>query len=198
MPFVKRNAFVLFMTIFAGCSTPNPNPGATAVIYEQFERGMKSNQVYSRQDVYALMGRPYSVEPPGDIYHCQTATWKIPNDVSGWGHLTVVFSNDIAFSYDTAQMTVRVYKNISLEDVLKMKPFDAMVERVQVEHHWFFKPDVYVDLKRNDNAKRLTLNIVGANELGLKFADELQQWNNYTFPKVITDFCNAQNAKTGD
>lgn len=188
--------FALSATLLAGCSTPNPNPGATMVVYDQFERGMNNKQVYSRQQVYTLLGQPYSVKPKGDIDHCQTATWKIPHDVSGWGHLTVHFKNDIAVSMDSFQMTGRSYKIVSVDDILKMQPFDAIVERVSIERHWFFKPDVNIDLKRSDNAKRLELCIQDANELELKFADGFQQGNSYSFPKVITDFLGAQNTET--
>jgi hypothetical protein len=189
-------ALLFCVTWLAGCSTPNSNPRATAVVYEQFEQGIKNNEIYSRQQVYTLLGQPYSVKPPGDIDHCQTATWKIPHDVSGWGHLTVNFSNDIAVGYDTHQMVARVYKGVSLDDVLKMQPFEATVEEVRIEHSWFFKPDVYIDLKRDDNATRLAITILGTNEAGLKFADQFHQGSSYEFPKVITDFLNAQNVQT--
>lgn len=196
---MKLIAFVFCITLLAGCSTPNPNPGVTQVVYEQFERGIKDRQIYSRQEVYTLLGQPHSVKPSGDIDHCRTATWKIPNDVSGWGHLSVNFSNDIAVNYETFQMTARVYKNVSVDEVLKMQPFDAVVEGVKIEHYWFFKPDVHIDLKRNDNAKRLELRIEGATELGLKLADEFQKGSSYTFPSVITNFFDAQekNTQTG-
>src|SRR5262249_53932910 len=125
-----------------------------------------------------------------------TATWKIPHDVSGWGHLTVYFVKDVAVTYDTAGMTARYYKRVSVGDVLKMQPFEATVEDVNIDRSWFFKPDVYINLKRNDNAKRLVLPIIGANELELKFAEEFHQGDSYAFPKVITDFLDAQNTNT--
>jgi hypothetical protein len=94
------------------------------------------------------------------------------------------------------QLTARAYKSVSLVDVLNMQPFEATVEDVSIEHYWFFKPDVSINLKRNDNAKRLSIEIIGATELGLKLADEFHQGSSYAFPKVITDFFDAQNAKT--
>ncbi|MDD5138721.1 MAG: hypothetical protein PHY43_00500 [Verrucomicrobiales bacterium] len=194
---MKLLIFAFCVTLLIGCSTPNPDPGATAVVYEQFMHGIDSGQVYRRQDVYILLGKPHSVKPPGDIYHCRTATWKIPHDVSGWGHLTVVFSNDIAVNRDWNLITARVYKRVSFDEILKMQPFDATIEEVTVERHWFFDPDVIIDLKRNDNGKRLALRIVNATKLSLKFADELQKGGNYVFPKVITDFFEEHHAQAG-
>jgi hypothetical protein len=87
------------LIVASGCSTPNPNPKATTVAYEQVKIGM------SREQVYALLGQPKSVRPSGDIDHCQTATWSIPHDANGWGHWTVKFSGDTVSDISTTATT---------------------------------------------------------------------------------------------
>jgi hypothetical protein len=71
-----------------GCSTPNRNPKATTAAYEQLKYGM------SREEVYALLGQPQSVEPVGDVAHCHTARWTIPHNSHGWGRWTITFDTD--------------------------------------------------------------------------------------------------------
>ena len=83
----------VLVAALAGCSTPNPNPAATAAAYGQVKVGM------TRQQVYALLGPPRSVRPAGDVEHCQTAKWSsIPHDSRGWhcgwGSWKVEFTGD--------------------------------------------------------------------------------------------------------
>lgn len=85
--------------VMAGCSTPNPNPSSTAAAYSQLNCGM------TREQVYALMGQPRSVDPAGDVGHCRRATWGIPHDSHGWGHWTVNFAGDTVAGISTSQAT---------------------------------------------------------------------------------------------
>ena len=62
----------------------------------------------SREQVYALLGQPQSVKPAGDVEHCRTASWGIPNDAHGQGHWTVVFTGDTVTTVDTTLATYAV------------------------------------------------------------------------------------------
>ena|ERR1700677_203660 len=83
------------LVIASGCSSPNPNPNATAAAYEQVKVGM------SRQQVYALLGQPRSVQPEGDVDHCRKAVWGNPHDSHGWGHWTIKFTGDTVTDINT-------------------------------------------------------------------------------------------------
>ena len=91
--------FVVLVAALNGCSTPNPNPAATAAAYEQVKVGM------TRQQVYALLGPPKSARPAGDLEHCQTATWSIPHDSHGWGVWKVKFAGDTVSDVSPNQAT---------------------------------------------------------------------------------------------
>ena len=80
----------------AGCSTPNPNPAATTSAYAQVQCGM------THQQVFALLGPPRTVRPPGNVDRCQSATWSIPHDAHGVGHWTVYFIGDSVSSVNNA------------------------------------------------------------------------------------------------
>lgn len=82
------------VALLAGCSTPNPNPAATSNAYAQVQCGM------THQQVFALLGSPRAFKPPGNIDHCQSATWSIPHDTHGVGHWTVCFIGDSVTSVD--------------------------------------------------------------------------------------------------
>ena len=88
---------LVILIVASGCSTPNPNPSpkATAAAYEQVKLGM------SRQQVYALLGQPESVQPSGDFDHCRTATWGVPHDSHDSGHWAVGFSGDTVSEINT-------------------------------------------------------------------------------------------------
>ena len=83
-----------------GCSTPNPVPKATASAYEQVTCGM------TRDQVYALLGQPESVEPAGDLMHCRRATWSIPHGVHGVGHWTILYTGDTVGTVKTCHATI--------------------------------------------------------------------------------------------
>ncbi|EEF60156.1 outer membrane protein assembly factor BamE domain-containing protein [Pedosphaera parvula] len=85
---MKYILFAVLGVSLLGCSTPNSNPKATAAAYDQLKVGM------TREQVYALLGPPKSVQPMGDVEHCQIAKWGIPHDVHGWGSWKVTFSGD--------------------------------------------------------------------------------------------------------
>jgi hypothetical protein len=91
---------LLFAALLAGCSTPNPNPSATANAYEQVKQGM------SRQQVLALLGTPRTFKPPGNFDQCESATWSIPHGSHGFGHWIVYFSGDSVTGVGYAQATV--------------------------------------------------------------------------------------------
>jgi len=82
--------------LLAGCSTPNPNSAATSNAYAQVQCGM------NHQQVFALLGPPRAFTPPGNIGHCQSATWSIPHDTHGIGHWTVYFIGDSVTSVNNA------------------------------------------------------------------------------------------------
>src|SRR5579872_5880001 len=89
---IKNVFLALCIAVMAGCGTPNRNPGATSAAYEKVKCGM------SRKEVFELLGPPRSVQPDGDIEHCQSATWGIPHDAHGRGHWTVNFAGDTVVS----------------------------------------------------------------------------------------------------
>lgn len=97
---MKAIIFAIGISALSGCSTPNRNPSATDAAYEQLKGGM------TREQVYALLGQPKSVQPPGDIAHCQTATWSIPHNSHGWGHFTITFDGDGVVGINYARATI--------------------------------------------------------------------------------------------
>ena len=97
---MKQILLILSAVWLAGCSTPNPTPGATAAAYEQVKCGM------NRQDVLALLGPPQSFQPGGDVNRCESATWSIPHDAHGRGHWTISFTGDTVTGVDNAYATV--------------------------------------------------------------------------------------------
>jgi len=99
---MKRPVIALCAMLLAGCSTPNPNPKATAAVYEQIQSGM------TRRQVYDLLGPPRSVNPPGDFWRCQSAMRSIPHDSHGSGHWTVYFGGDTVASVDHIAATVTI------------------------------------------------------------------------------------------
>jgi hypothetical protein len=88
----------------SGCSTPNPSPKATDAAYEQL------NRCVSREQVYALLGPPQSMQPAGDVDHCRTATWSIPHDARGWGDWTVTFAGDTVAGVKEGRAIVTISK----------------------------------------------------------------------------------------
>lgn len=181
------------MGLLAGCATPNPYPPATLLVYKQVQQNIMNGRFYDRREIYALLGEPSSFHPPGDINHCHTASWKIPHGTHGWGHLKIEFDVNLAVHFDTSMVIVTVYKAVKIIDLLKMQPFDATVDEVIIEHHFFTKPYVTLDLTRGDNGQLLAIEIDDATQLELEFADSLHQGTNYMFPKVVTDFIDAHN-----
>jgi hypothetical protein len=186
-------AFICLLGLLAGCATPNTYPRATSVVYDEIQQGIKNGRFYSRHEIYALLGEPYSVYSPGDIDHCQTAVWKIPHGTHGWGHLKIEFNGNLAVHFDTTMVIALVYKVVKFDDFPKMQPFDATVNEVVIERHFFSKPDVSFNLIRSDNGQPLAVEIDGATQLELQLADSIHQGTNYIFPKVVTDFMDAHN-----
>lgn len=88
--------FAVLGVSLLGCSTPNPNPNATAAVYEQVNVGM------NRAQVYALLGPPKTVRPVGGVEHCEIAKWPIPHDVHGWGGWKITFSGDTVTEVSTS------------------------------------------------------------------------------------------------
>jgi hypothetical protein len=96
---MKYIMFAVLGVSLMGCSTPNPNPKATAAVYDQIKAGM------SRGQVYELLGPPKSVRPAGDVEHCKIAKWGVPHDSHGWGGWKVTFSGDTVTDVSTSHAT---------------------------------------------------------------------------------------------
>lgn len=97
---MRRILFAILAVVVVGCSTPNPHPGATEATYEKVQAGI------TRQQVYELLGPPKSVQPRGNVEHCQTATWGIPHNCHGWGYWKVEFAGDTVSGVSTCRATV--------------------------------------------------------------------------------------------
>jgi hypothetical protein len=89
-------------------------------------------------------------------------------------------------------ITVRNYQPVSLVEVLKMPPFKATVETIEIDHPFIFMDQVQLWLRKADGGHRLYLQFAPANKFDMDFAHTLHEGQSYIFPQVIVDFYNSQ------
>ncbi len=86
---------------------------------------------------------------------------------------------------------IQVAHDVSLDEAMKMPPFEATVDNVQISHPWFLYHRVDIWLTRVDSGKHLDLDICPANDFVLGFARSLHEGATYSFPAVFGEYVNS-------
>ena len=90
----------------------------------------------------------------------------------------------------------RIARQVSLDEVMKMPRFEAVVEDVQIEHPLFLYHGVDIWLTRVDSGKHLDLSICPANDFVLGFARSLHEGTTYSFPDVFGQYVESTPTNT--
>jgi hypothetical protein len=90
--------------------------------------------------------------------------------------------------FNTSCVTVRTGRDVTLEDISKMPPFDATVESIDIYHPFWVGTSVYIYLRKADGGYRLYLQIPSANKFTVNFVQTLHVGQRYTFPKIFADY----------
>jgi hypothetical protein len=89
--------------------------------------------------------------------------------------------------FNTSCVSVRAYRVVSIDDVVKMPAFDATVESIDISHPYVFWTAVDINLRKADGGYRMCIQTFPANKEVINFARSLHEGQKYAFPTVILD-----------
>jgi hypothetical protein len=94
--------------------------------------------------------------------------------------------------FNLSCVTIHTGRPVTYDDILKMSPFDATIESVEVSHPFFLYSAVDIWLKKTDGGERLDWSVCPANKYFVGFARSLHKGQSYFFPQVFADYEKSQ------
>ena len=83
---------------------------------------------------------------------------------------------------------ITVGRSVTVQELSKMPPFEAVVESVDIEHPYFVSTTVHIWLKRTDGGKHMDLVFDSAKQSDVGFARSLHLGQTYSFPQALGDY----------
>jgi hypothetical protein len=101
----------------------------------------------------------------------------------------------IVVLFNTSCVTEREFRPVTVEEVIKMRPFKVTLEKIDIFHPFIFRTEVDLAMSQ-DGGNRFSMNFFPANKSIVNFAHSLHEGQSYIFPQVLADYMSNQSTNT--